>query len=103
MTDHSDQVELIRAVLANLAKIVSLQNYTVDNVITGGAPDGSDQPVLAIGSGFLPVPWLETYTAANPPAEGDSVLVLTISRSPILLGRVHGLITPDTSAPTRTP
>jgi hypothetical protein len=60
---------------------------TVATVTAGAATDGAAAITVEVLGTTQQMPYLASYT----PAEGDTVLVLSVLRYPVVLGRVAGL------------
>jgi hypothetical protein len=70
---------------------IAIQNYTIDHVAaagTGTTTDGTAGVFLAIGPDVVQAPYLDSLTA---PTAGQTVRVLMVDNSPLILGRLIGL------------
>lgn len=87
----AEHTRLVRAIAGKSGPTMTMCNYLVSVVIPGASRDGVAQVSIRVGTADLAVPYL---TDAYPsPTAGDTVAVLLVAGSPLILGRVGGLPT----------
>lgn len=87
--------KLAQAVQARTDKAQEIKVHTlatVSAVSTAGGvtTDGEALVTVTVNGDDQVMPWIQPYTHAAPPANGDKTVVVLVDKSPVLLGKIVG-------------
>lgn len=66
-------------------------SVTAVSTAGGTTVDGAELVTVTVDGSAQVMPWVQAYSAAAPPANGDEVVVMLINKSPVLVGKIVGL------------